>query len=314
MQKKFLHRNSIVAAMSYCPDAWPKLLTDLVTTDVVESTQVPFCEYPFTISDDAVSQLISNVGDPTLFRATVSNIERGWSRNKIDFVNTTTPLTSVNFPDEIKQKFASLGITEIHRARVLVLDPYGYILPHSDSSENAGMHTYLPLRETGNTLFRFSDRGTMMTQVGKAYGYDTKVPQHYVINASNDWRMVMVIRHNVINSLQHPPLERFYPPTIDDIQHPAAGQTEAIFDVECEYQIELNGDTVTVTADHWPVDIMVDGIWLRQEVIYHYGISTATSTGKKSLSVTISYPISQWYIKKLQSFVLEQAVVDRKII
>jgi hypothetical protein len=313
MQKKFLHRNSIVAAMSYCPDAWPKLLTDLVTTDVVESTHVPFFEYPFTISADAIEQLILNVGDPELFKKTASNTSRGWARRDADYINITTPLEYADFPDEIKQKFSSMGIHEIHRARVLTLGPQGYILPHSDSSENTGMHTYLPLRETDSTLFRFSDCGTMLTQVGKAYGYDTNIPQHYVINASDDWRMVMVIRHNSIVSPTPLPLERVCPPIICAMDHADAGKTGATFDVDCEYDLSTDGNNVTVTADHWPVSIMVDGIWLRQETIHHYGKGSMTQDGKKSLTVEVSHPVAQWYIEKLQSFVLEKAGIDIKI-
>ena len=313
MQKKFLHRDGVVAAMSANPSAWPKLLTDLVTTDVVESTHVPFFEYPFTIGADAIAQLISDVGDPVLFKKTVSNTSRGWARRGIDYVNTTTLIENTNFPDEIKQKFSSMGIHEIHRARVLTLGPHGYILPHSDSSENTGMHTYLPLRETANTLFRFSNCGTMMPQVGKVYVYDTNIPQHYVINASDDWRMVMVIRHNAMETPQQPPLQQYDPPDIHAIDHADAGKTGAVFDVDCDYDLSMDGNNVTVTADHWPVSIMVDGIWLRQETIHHYGKGVMMSDGRKSLTVEVSHPVAQWYIEKLQSFVLEKAGIDIKI-
>jgi hypothetical protein len=79
-----------------------------VTTDVVESTHVPFFEYPFTIGADAIAQLISDVGDPVLFKKTVSNTSRGWARRGVDYVNTTTLIENTNFPDEIKQKFSTL--------------------------------------------------------------------------------------------------------------------------------------------------------------------------------------------------------------
>jgi hypothetical protein len=128
------------------------------------------------------------------------------------------------------------------------------------------------------------------------------------------WRMVMVIRHNSIVSPTPLPLERVCPPIIRAIDHMDAGKTGATFDVDCEYDLSTDGNNVTVTADHWPVSIMVDGIWLRQETIHHYGKGSMTQDGKKSLTVEVPHPVAQWYIEKLQSFVLEKAGIDSKII
>ena len=313
MQDRFLYRKQIIAAMLNDPAAWPKLLTDLVSTDVVESTQAPFGKYPFTISDKDISQLIECFGDRKKFRKTISQGCRGWARRETNYVKTTTQLEDIDFPSEIKLNLAQQGITEIHQILVLTLDPQGYILPHSDSDRSGKtMYTYIPLREPTGVLFRFSNSGTLITQVGSAYYYDTTLPQHYVINTSDDWRMVVVIQHNRIDLPIAPALELAYPSEIDLIEHPDTGKTGAMFDVECEYELTVVDDTVTVTADHWPASIMMDGIWLCRELIHRYGANTITSDDKKSMSVTVTRPISQWYIKKLQSFVLEQGLIDRK--
>ena len=296
--------------MSNDPAAWPKLLTDLVSTDVVESTQAPFGAYPFVISDEDISQMIKSFGDVTKFRKTPSDRNRGWARRDIDYVSTTCTLDDVDFPSEIKLNLALQGITEVHQVRVLTLAPRGYILPHSDSDRSGQtMYTYIPLHEPAGVLFRFSSSGTMITRVGSAYYYDTTLPQHYVVNTSADWRMVAIMQHNNIHLPAPPPLELVYPQDIATIKHPDTGKTGAIFDVECEYDLSLVNDTVTVTADHWPASIMIDGIWLRRELIHHYGVNTIMPNGKKSMSVTVTRPISQWYIKQLQSFVLEQGLI-----
>jgi hypothetical protein len=314
MQDRFLYRKQIIAAMSNDPAAWPKLLTDLVTTDVVESTQAPFGKYPFAISDKDISQLTELFGDRKKFKKTISQGSRGWARRDVNYINTTTPLDSVNLPTEVKLNLALQGITEIHQILVLTLDPQGYILPHSDSDRSGKtMYTYIPLREPTGVLFRFSDSGTLITQVGSAYYYDTTLPQHYVINASDDWRMVAIIHHNRIDLPVAPPLELVYPSQIAAIEHPDSEKTGAMFDVECEYELTVVDDTVTVTADHWPASIQMDGIWLCRELIHRHGVNTITSDNKKSMSVTVTRPISEWYIKKLQSFVLEQGLIDRKI-
>jgi hypothetical protein len=100
----------------------------------------------------------------------------------------------------IKQNFDVTG-----RARFMLLEAGGYILPHNDREEKNLGEVNIALNNPEGCVFRFLDRGNIPFKPGHAYIIDTS-NEHMVYNNSSEDRIHIIIHGNIDPDL----LERSY--------------------------------------------------------------------------------------------------------
>lgn len=82
------------------------------------------------------------------------------------------------------------------RIRFMLLEPGGYILPHSDKTETGLQGINVAITQPIGCTFRFLDRGTIPFRPGDAFIIDTS-NRHLVWNNSNEYRLHMILHAGV---------------------------------------------------------------------------------------------------------------------
>lgn len=100
---------------------------------------------------------------------------------------------------------------DIYLVNFYVLPPGGYLFPHKDPTQDTKQlnKLYIPLRWPAGCEFGFYRWGNMPAKQGKVYLVDNYSHTHWVLNRSNEHRVVLDICGN-LQSIEHKIKESFY--------------------------------------------------------------------------------------------------------